>query len=144
MSGSAPTSRSALSSGEMFADRHPAILAFRRECRDLQIGLAVALGDQVLRRDLEVGGQDLGDRLGAEVGEGEIGEIRADRVGVAFDQEDLAGVVGDRRQGAADALELPDLVSGTVAWPKSKVTVSMSIRRTLSRRRAFWRTSSSE
>ena len=75
------------------AHGHPAVLPLGRLRIHLQVLLAIALGRQVLGGDLEAFGEDGRNRLGSPVGEGQVVLVRADRIGVAFDQEDLVRVV---------------------------------------------------
>src|SRR5690606_26721816 len=78
-----------------------AVLLLRLLRVHLEVALAVALGDQVLRRQAEHVGQRGRDRLGAAIRQRQIGEVGADRVGVALDQEGLGRVLVEQ---AADRL----------------------------------------
>ena len=79
----------------------------------LEILLAVALGGQVLRRDGKDVGQRFGHRLGPPVGQGKVGDVGADRVGVALDEEGLRRVLGqDLLHRLGDRIEPRDFAFG--------------------------------
>ncbi len=73
-----------------------AVRALRTLRLHLQILLAIALRRQVLRRHLELLGENLGDRFRTPVRQRQVVDVGADRIGVAFDQEHLARVALDR------------------------------------------------
>ena len=59
---------------------------------DLQVALAITLRGKVLRRDVVELGEQVGDCLGTLIGEDEVGFVRTDGIGVAFNEESLAWV----------------------------------------------------
>src|ERR1700716_3699512 len=84
------------SSGEQRRDAtygHAAVGPFRSVGWDLQILLAIALRGEIFRRHRELLGQRDGNGLGTPIGQRQIVHVRADRVGVTFDQKDLARIV---------------------------------------------------
>jgi hypothetical protein len=76
-----------VSSGVMRRTVYAAVASFGSVGRDLQILLAIALARHVLRRHLELLGEHGCDRLGAAVGQRQIVDVGADRVGMALDQD---------------------------------------------------------
>ena len=77
------------SSGVMRRTATRRLSAFGPQGRDLQELLAVALRDEVLRRHAERLGEDDRHLLGAPIRQGEVVDVGADRVRVAFDEEHL-------------------------------------------------------
>ena len=71
----------------------------------LQELLAIALGDEVFGRDLEVLRQRNRDRFGAPIREDQVVVVRADGVSMALDEVDL--VMGSRP------------ITSSSAWPSS-------------------------
>src|SRR5436190_5489254 len=81
--------------------RNPTVDGARPAGLLLQVLLAITLGDEVLGWRAELFGEGHRDRFSTAVRERKIVFIRADRVGVAFDQEYLTRIA---RNGAVDAL----------------------------------------
>ncbi len=74
------------------SDNHTPVPAFRPVRWDKQELLAVALGYKVFSWHAELLRQHIRDPLRPSIREAQIIHIRADGVGVAFDEEDFAGI----------------------------------------------------
>src|SRR6266566_3383953 len=81
---------------------------------------AVALRRQILGRHLEVLGEDDGDGFRAAVGQRQVVDVVADRVGMALDQEHLVGIAPDHLiDRLGDIREQRDLVRSDL--PRSEL-----------------------
>src|SRR5829696_4132295 len=69
------------------AHRDAAVFPARTIRLHFQVLLAITLRHQILRRNLILASQNVGDRFRASIGQRQVILIRADRVGVALDQE---------------------------------------------------------
>src|SRR5216683_1491148 len=101
-------------------DGDAAIFAGGSRRLHLELLGAVALRRQILGRHLEVLGEDDGDGFGTAVGQRQVVDVVADRVGMALDQEHLVGIAPDHLiDRLGDIREQRDLVRSDL--PRSEL-----------------------
>jgi hypothetical protein len=97
------------------ANGHAAIARLVPVGLNREESLTVALCDEVLRRNSVFVGEDDGDALGAAIGEAEVVDLGADRIGVAFDEENLVWIALEETvHGPGEAVEFADLIGRDV------------------------------